>query len=115
MRGIFILKKSLKNVFDMPIALGQVIETAQNDNSKMVKVMKMHLSKAVMMYFNKSIELKCLDENNISKNGDIVIIQRFLKPKKPFENYFVKSIFYKAGNTVDPFTKEKINSTTLKA
>lgn len=115
MRGIRVITSKLRNVLNDPLLLGQVIKTANNNQLKTVKVLKMQLNNSLKMYFNKSIEINCTDTTNVSKNGDVVLIKRIEPLVKPFESYEVKEVIFKAGLTVDPVTNEKINKTALEA
>jgi ribosomal protein S17 len=113
MRGLMIVSRKVKNVLYNQIMIGQVIRSVDNEQSKIVKVMQMELSEKYHMYFNKSTELKCRDPKLISKNGDIVMLRRISPTIRPFEHYEVNEIVFKGGITVDPFTKERINQSTL--
>lgn len=113
MRGINILTRRLKNVIYNQILIGQVIRAEENEKFKIVKVMQMELSKKFHMYFNKSREFKCRDTNLISKTGDLVMLKRISPKEKPFDDYEVGEIVFKGSETVDPFTKEIINNSTL--
>jgi hypothetical protein len=115
MRGIKILTRKLKGVLTDPMLLGQVVKTSNNEPLKTVKVLKMQLNKSLKMYFNKSYEIKCTDGENLSKQGDIVLIKLIEPQVRPFENYKIQEVVFKVGDTIDPITKEKMNQTSLEA
>ena len=113
MRGLFVLKRKVNNVLYNQILIGQVLRSVEMDKYKIVKVMQMKLSEKYCMYFNKSIELKCMDPTLISHPGDIVMLRRLSPPKNLYEHYQVNEIVFRGGQTADPFTKEIVNESTL--
>lgn len=114
MRGIRILKRTLRNVLNDPLLIGQVIKVDANSEFKKVKIIKMALDSYLNMFFNKSIQMECYDPKNMGKRGDIVLLKRFDNIKKAtLVRYEINEILHPVGSTVDPITGEKMNQTTL--
>jgi hypothetical protein len=106
MRGVIILRKRLRKLVDVgQIALGHVTKTSDG-NVKTVKVINMELDNKYLMYFNRSIMVNCEDKRNISKNGDIVLIQRLETPTHLFRKYNVEEVIHKLGEQSDPFAND---------
>ncbi len=108
MRGAIIFKKKLNNLVDVGcIAVGQVIKTNE-DHVKTVKVINMKFDEQYHMYFNKSVSAVCEDNQELSKNGDIVLIERLKNQNRThlFRKYYIKEVLHKIGEQIDPFATD---------
>jgi ribosomal protein S17 len=103
----YVADKSL-NLFPYQMAIGQV--TARKDaTTRQVKVIDMELNEYLKMYFNKSYELDTYDANDATRKGDIVLINRSLKPVSTSKPYIIEKVLFKVDDIIDPVTGRKFS------
>lgn len=106
--GLSILRKRPQNQIPFALAVGHVIK-APDANTREVKVIKMVLDDYLKMYFNKSYVFETVDEKNLSKKGDIVLVRKLEKQLSQKKFFSIEKILFQIDNITDPITGKKIN------
>lgn len=100
MRGIQVLKKSLKNMIQQSILLGRINEI--QGTTRHVKVVQMKLDPHLRMYFNETREFVCVDKTNMSGKHDIVLFKQIKKPESPSKKFEIVEVVHKVGTQMSP-------------
>lgn len=106
LRGVQLVTKQAQNALPFQLAVGQVHEVSGASTRK-VKVLKMEMNDYLKMYFNKSYLLNTIDDKNISKKGDIVLLKQLKNPESQTEMFAIENILFKIDDIVDPITGKR--------
>ncbi|XP_052817640.1 28S ribosomal protein S17, mitochondrial-like [Mya arenaria] len=100
------MAKMVGNRVTEMVRIGQVIKKNARGDLNLVKVraQNMKIDRRLMMYFPSKKDRWCLDENNSTKVGDIVVMRHLERPVAREVFTKIGEIMFQVGNVRDPLT-----------